>query len=202
MKPRKAVVDLLVTFIIGLIVFAVSLLLGLCILFGAFFKNVGATSFGIFPPILLVFSSCFFYVLELFILCNAQHVWGLSYIFIVMNAGCILIAYGISINSAIFTKKSIYRLTKFLTLEKHSYNNVIGYVMKKTSDVHYSKFGARTVLTYDVEIYLNNNKYISFSTKRDSDRKIKYIIQLLQDHHCHRNGRIPKKYRSPYISLS
>ena len=193
---------MLVTFIIGLIIFIISLLLGLAVLFGAFFKSVGSTSFGIFTPMILVLASCMFYAMGLFIIHDAPHAWGIAYFPITINAACVLAFYGMLMNSAIFTKKRIYILTKFLTFKKHSYDDVIGYVMKKTSGIAYNRFGGHTVQTYAVEIYLNSNKYISFSTSRDSDRKIKYIKQLLQDHHCHRNGRIPKKYRSPYIILS
>ena len=193
---------MLFTFIIGLIIFAVSILLGLFALFSAFFKNIGSSASGIFSSMFIIFGSCLFFEGELFLFRVASHVWGIAYLFIIFNAGCIPVFYINLINSAIFTKRSIYKLTRFLTLKKYSYDDVIGYVMKKTSGVAYGRFGARTVLTYDVEIYLKDYKYISFCTNRESNRKIKHIKQLLQDHHCHRNGRIPKKYRSPYIDLS
>ena len=66
--------------------------------------------------------------------------------------------------------------------------------MKKSSGPVAGRFGPRTVVTFDVEIYFSNNQYASFSTKDQNNRKVAYIKQLLEEHHCHRNGRI--KYKS------
>ena len=99
------------------------------------------------------------------------------------------------VNSAIFTKNNIYRLTKFLVWKKYSYDDVIGYVIKKSAGRVLGRFGQRTVVTLDVEIYFRDNQYADFSTKDQNNKKIAYIKQLLQDHHCHRNGRIKHKPR-------
>ena len=84
---------------------------------------------------------------------------------------------------------------KFLIWEKHTYEDVIGYVMKKSTGRIFSRFGEKTVVTFDVEIYFSNNQYASFSTKDQNNRKVAYIKQLFEEHHCHRNGRIKHKSR-------
>ena len=186
----------------GTAVFAVSLLIGLFCLFCDFFKNVGCSDSGAFLSIFFLCALCFFYRLELACFSEAPHLWGAAYFFIALNAGCIYIFYVWLAGSAIFTKKRIYRLTKFLTFKKYAYDDVIGYVMKKTSGVIPGKFGMKTVRSYDVEIYLKDYQCISFRAKDESSRKIRHIRKVLQDHHCHKNGRIPKKHRPPYILLS
>ncbi len=191
---------MLVAFIIGTIIFAISVLLGLFGLLGGFFKNVG-TNNSISSSLFLIFFSCFIYAAELAIFKYSPYAWGIAFILMIIGLCVPVLDYITLENAAVFTKKNIYRLTKFLTFKKYSYDDVIGYVMKKTActDYHY---GPRTIYTYDVEIYLNDYSLISFCTSRESDRKIKYLKQLLQDHHCHRNGRFPKKRGLPFTFLS
>jgi hypothetical protein len=119
--------------------------------------------------------------------------WGIAYIFIALNIYFLIIQYVYLIGSAIFTKNSIYRLTKFLVWKKYSYDDVIGYVMKKDSGRVVTRFGQEKVVTFDVEIYFNDNQYVDFSTKDQNNRKITYIKRILEEHHCHRNGRLKHK---------
>ena len=187
---------LFATFVIGLAIFIISLSLSLLTALGTIFKRVGATAFGIIPILFLLFSPCLCFVLELVIFHFAPHAWGIAYIFIVMNVGFLALQYVLLVGSAIFTKNSIYRLTQFLVWKKHTYDDVIGYVMKKSSGLVTTRFGQHTVVTFDVEIYFNDNQYASFSTKDQSNRKVAYIKQLLEEHHCHRNGRIKREFRT------
>ena len=185
---------MLVTFIIGLVIFLITFLLSLLIALGTIFKKVGATSFGITPVLFFLLVPCFCLTVELAIFHTAPHAWGIAYFFIAMNAYFVVMQYILLVGSVIFTKNSIYRLTKFLIWKKHTYEDVIGYVMKKSSGPVAGRFGPRTVVTFDVEIYFSDNQYASFSTKDQNNRKVTYIKQLLEEHHCHRNGRI--KYKS------
>ena len=184
-----------VTLIIGLCIFLISFLLSLLIALGTIFKKVGATCFGITPVLFFLLFPCFCLMLELAMFHTAPHVWGIAYFFIVLNSGFLVIQYVFLVGAAIFTKNSIYRLTKFLTWKKYSYDDVIGYVMKKTSGRVLRKYGQAIVVTFDVEIYFNDNQLADFSTKDQNTRKVVYIKQLLEDHHCHRNGRIKHKSR-------
>ena len=184
-----------VTFIIGLVIFVISFMLSLLIAFGTIFKKIGATSFGVIPVLFFLLFPCFCLTLELVMFHIAPHVWGIAYVFVAINAYFLAIQYIFLVGSAIFTKSSIYRLTKFLVLKKYSYDDVIGYVMKKSAGRVVGKFGQRTVVTFDVEIYFSDNQYASFSTKDQNNRKVVHIKQLLEEHHCHRNGRIKKKSR-------
>ena len=186
---------MLVTFIIGLVIFLISFLLSLLNALGTIFKKVGATSFGIIPVLFLLLFPCFCLTLELAMFYTAPHVWGIAYFFIVMNVYFCVMQYILLVGSAIFTKNNIYRLTKFLVWKKYSYDDVIGYIMKKSSGRVVRRFGQSTVVTFDVEIYFSNNQYASFSTKDQNNRKVAYIKQLLEEHHCHRNGRIKHKSR-------
>ena len=120
---------------------------------------------------------------------------GIVYFFIAINTYFLVMQYIYLVGSAIFTKHSIYRLTKFLVWKKHSYNNVVGYVMKKFSGRIARRFGQYPVVTFDVEIYFNDNQYASFRTKDQNNKKVAHIKQLLEEHHCHRNGRIKHKSR-------
>jgi hypothetical protein len=194
-KAKKGGGYLLVTFIIGLVIFLISFLLSLLIALGTIFKKVGATSFGITPVLFFLLFPCFCLTLELAMFHTAPHVWGIAYFFIAMNAYFVVMQYIFLVGSVIFTKNSIYRLTKFLIWKKHTYEDVIGYVMKKSSGRVVRRFGQSTVVTFDVEIYFSNNQYASFSTKDQNNRKVAYIKQLLEEHHCHRNGRIKHKSR-------
>ncbi len=184
---------MLVTFIIGLGIFLVSFLLSLLIVLGAILKTVGATSFGITPVLFFLLFPCFCLTMEFVIFHTAPNAWGISYVFIVLNAYFLVIQHIFLVGSAIFTKNNIYRLTKFLVWKRYSYDDVVGYVMKKTSGLVVRKFGQHTVVTFDVEIYFIDNQYAFFSTKDQNNRKISHIKQLLEEHHCHRNGRIKRK---------
>ena len=133
--------------------------------------------------------------MELAIFENAPHVWGISYFLIAMNTYFLVLQYIFLVGSAIFTKNNIYRLTKFLIWKRHTYDDVIGYVMKKSSGRVVRKFGQSTVVAFDVEIYFSDNQYASFSTKDQNNRKVAHIKKLLEEHHCHRNGRIKRKSR-------
>lgn len=192
---KKGGAFLLVAFIIGLIVFIISFLLSVFVLLGMIFKNIGVTSFGLVPVIFFLLFPCFCFVMECGTYHYASHVWGFSYMFIVMNSCFIVMQYFSLVGSAVFTKNSIYRLTKFLVWKRHTYDEVIGYVMKNTSGRVVRRFGQYHVVTFDVEIYFTNNQYASFSTKDQFNKKVVHIKQLLEEHHCHRNGRIKHKSR-------
>lgn len=184
---------MLVTFIIGLVAFIISFLLSSLIALGAVFKKIGTTSFGIIPILFLLLVPCFFLTMELKMLYFAPHAWGINLLFIVMNAVFLVLQYISLVGSAIFTKNSIYRLTKFLTWKKYSYDDVIGYIMKKSSGLVVTRIGRHNVVTFDVEIYFSDNQYASFSTKDQNDRKVAHVKQLLKEHHCCPNGRIKHK---------
>lgn len=195
---KEGGVKLFVSFIIFTIFFIISMLMALLILFGACCKNIGTDAdMGAF--LFTVLCACSIYALGLLILYTAPHVWGLAYIFFVMGFGAMLPFFIAVPGAAIFTKKSIYKVKNYVILKRYSYDDIIGYVMKKEATVVRTKFGPKTVHTYDTEIYLNDYAYISFGVSREKSRKIRHIKKLLQDHGCHRNGRIPQKYRSPYI---
>ena len=194
-KSKKGGDSLFATFIIGLVIFIISFLLSLLIVLGTIFKKVGATSFGIIPVLFFLLFPCFCLIMELAMFHTAPHVWGIAYFFIAMNAYFFVLQYIFLVGSAIFTKNNIYRLTKFLTWKKHTYDDVIGYVMKKSSGRVVRRFGQSTVVTYDVEIYFSDKQYASFSTKDQNNRKVVHIKQLLEEHNCHRNGRINHKSR-------
>ena len=133
--------------------------------------------------------------MELAIFHEASDAWGVAYIFIAMNVFLLIFQYVFLVGSAIFTKNSIYRLTKFFVWKKHTYDDVIGYVMKKSSEQIWGKFGRHKVVTFDIEIYFSGNQYACFSTRDQNNRKVVHIKQLLEKHHCRRNGRIQRKSR-------
>lgn len=180
---------MLFTMILGIAVFAVSVWLSLVDLLGSFCKNVG-TSSSVAGDILFLSGSGLFFGLQFFMY---PDIWGLAYIFIVFNIGILAMQWFLLVGSAVFTKNHIYRLTDFLIFKRYDYEDVIGYVMKNTSGTVHSKYSSRKVISFDVEIYLLDDQFISFSTKNSSDKKITYIKGLLKEHHCRPNGRIKKK---------
>ena len=180
---------MLFTMILGTAVFAASVWLSLVDLLGSFCKNVGTNSNAAADVFFLV-SAGFFFGLQFVMY---PDIWGLAYIFIVFNAGILAMQWFLLVGSAVFTKKHIYRLTNFLTFKKYDYEDVIGYVMKNTSGTARSKYSSRKVISFDVEIYLLDDQFISFSTKNSSDKKISHIKGLLKEHHCRANGKIKKK---------
>jgi len=184
------------TLILGLFVFTVSILLALFSLIGKLLRNIGTTSFGIITNIFIVIFPCFCFTFELELIHSFSNDWGIAYFFIALNLYFLVIEYFYLIGSAVFTKKHIYRLTKFLTFKKYSYDDVVGYVMKKDSGVIYRRGGPRKVITFDVEIYFSDDTLAEFSTKDEYDSKIPYIKNLLEEHHCHRNGRIKNSKRN------
>ena len=84
---------MLATFIIGAILFGISILLSLLIAFGAMLKNVGATSFGIFSTIFFLIFPCFCFAGELAMYYFAPHVWEIAYFFIAINAYFLALQY-------------------------------------------------------------------------------------------------------------
>ncbi|MBQ8696484.1 MAG: hypothetical protein IJ519_02085 [Clostridia bacterium] len=163
---------------------------------GKILRNVGVISFGIITNIFIIIFPLFCLIFELEMIYNSPDVWGVAYFFIALNLYFIAIEYFFLVGSAVFTKNNIYRLSKFLIFKKYSYDDVIGYVMKKDSGVIYRRGGPRKVITFDVEIYFSDDTLAEFSTKDEHDSKILYIKNLLEEHHCHRNGRIKKSKRN------
>ena len=180
---------MLITMILGAVVFAASVWLSLVDLVGSFCKNVG-TSASVAGDIFFLVGSGLFFGLQFIMYPDA---WGLAYVFIVFNAGMLALQWLMLVGSAFFTKKHIYRLTNFLIFKRYDYEDVIGYVMKNTSGTVHGKYGSRKVISFEVEIYLRDDQYISFSTRNSSDKKIMHIKSLLKEHHCRPNGRIKKK---------
>ena len=183
------------TFIIGLILFIVSISLSVLTVCGAMCKNVGVSTFGAFQVLILLLSPCFFFMMELVVYHYAPEAFGVAYLFVFMNILLIAMQYIMLIGAAVFIKNSIYRLTKALIFKRYSYDDVIGYVMKKSSGVIRTRLGKKTVVTFDVEIYFNDGKCSFFSTKEQSDTKAQNIKRLLEEHNCHRNGRIKREIR-------
>lgn len=62
--------------------------------------------------------------------------------------------------------------------------------------VVHGRWGSKKVITFDVEIYFCDDTLADFSTKDENDSKISYIKNLLEEHRCHRNGRIKKSKRN------
>lgn len=183
-----------VTLIVGTLIFVISCCLSLLYLLGAISKYVGTTCFGPLLAILFLLYPFGLFAGEL-ALCRDGMV-GIAWVLIPMNLPLLVPQYLLLVNSAVFTRRSIYRLTKFLMWKRYRYDDVVGYVMKKTSGTVYKRFGPRTVVTYDVEIYFNDNQYADFSVKDESSRKVRNIKRLLEEHHCHRNGRIKRKAKT------
>ena len=182
-----------VTFVIGLTFFVISFSLSLLTALSTFSKRIGVNSLGVTPVLLFLLAPCFFLTLELAIFYTVPDAWGTAYIFVVMNALLLVMQYIFFVGSAIFTPNSIYRLTKFLVWKKHTYDDVIGYVMKKSSGQVSTRLRKHTVVTFDVEIYFNDNQFAFFSTKDPDNTKVVYIKLLLEEHNCPRNGRIKTK---------
>jgi len=182
--------ELTVAFIIGAAVYAITVLFGAFMLIGGLCKRVGTTYFGVLTILLPYSGFTIFYVIELAIFYYSPHAWGISCFFIALRTfGVVLLYISFIVDSAVFTDKHIYRLTKLLLFKKYSYQDVIGYVMKKTSGMVRSRFRNRIVLTYDVEIYLNDGKCVSFSTRRENDKKIVFLKDLLIKNNCAKKGR-------------
>lgn len=173
---------MLVAFVLCTVVFAMSLTLSVISIFGAFFKSVGTTNFGVMSSICTVILPLGMYI---FALAAFHHdtVW-VAYVLFALNLYWLVLQYFFLFSFALFTKNRIYRLTKYFVLKKYSYSNVTGYSMKKTSGKILGKFGQKTVYTFDVEIRFNDGKYVSFCTKDGTERKIQYIKGLLKEHKC------------------
>lgn len=173
--------DLLTAFILCTAVFAVSVLLVIISVVGAFFKNVGTTNFGLISSIGTMLLPIGMYVFALIAL-HYETVW-VAYVAFALNLYFLILQY-FTFDFAVFTKNRIYRLTRYFVLKKYSYGDVTGYSMKKTSGKILNRSGQKTVYTYDVEISFNDGKCVSFSTKDGTERKIQYIKDLLKEHKC------------------
>ncbi|MGM9637482.1 MAG: hypothetical protein ACI3YK_05810 [Eubacteriales bacterium] len=181
------------TFWLGVLFFILSMLLSLLYFIGSFFKHVGISSFGVIPVLFILICPIVLLILELAMYHYAPHVWGIAYIFIVLNIYLLVLQYFLLLGSTVFTKNHIYRLTASLTFRKYSYSDVIGYVMKYSSGTVIRKFGVSKVRTYDTEVYFADQQYAHFSTNKPDAGKVACIKKLLEAHHCPKNGRI---YRS------
>ena len=190
---KKDGVFLIVTFIIGLVIFIISFLLSVFFLFGAMFKNIGTTSLGIIPVLFFLLIPSFCLIMELTMYREVPHAWGIAYFFIALNGYFLVLQYILAVGSAIFTKNSIYRLTKFFIWKKYSYDDVIGYTMQKSSGLIRARFGQHKTVTFDMEIYFNDDQYTLFGVNDSSNGKVQNIHKLLNEHHCRRNGRIRNK---------
>ena len=178
-----------VTQIISVSIFIISLLLSILNILASLFKNVGITC-GISTWILYLSIPFLPFVLEQMIFQTAPDVFGIAYIFIVMNAFCSIIPYYMLVGTPIFGKKYIYRVTPFLTLKKYSYKDVIRYRMKYESGITLTRFGHEKVVTYVFEIYFSDNRYSEFHVKKHNDRKITCIKKILEENRCKQNGKV------------
>lgn len=181
---------MVVTQIISIALFVISLLLSLLCILTSLFKNVGATYFGISSWIIYLLIPFFPFALEQGILRTAPDVWGIAYIFIVFNLLILLLPYHLLVGTLIFGKEHIYRVTRFLTLKKYSYKDVIRYRMKYNSGILHTRFGPKKVITYDFEIYFSDNHYSEFGVNKHNDRKITCIKKILEDNRCKKNKKI------------
>lgn len=181
---------MVVTNIVGTAFFVISLISAFFIILAGKLKCFGVTYFGFENMSFFVVTPVVFFIVERAMF--YYDVWWASIIFIVMNTGIVVAEFLIMLNSGVFGKNNLYRLTPFMIFKRYSYGDVIGYKMKLTAGTVVRKFGQKTVKTYDIEIYLSDNTYISFSVKNDDNPKIAHIKSLLESHHCRRNGRIKK----------
>ena len=184
---------MLVANIIGTVVFYLSLLAAVFIIFCGLLKIFGVTYFGLENMLFFIIAPCIFFALEQAVFYYNDNAWWASLIFIAMNLGVLVVEYFLLVNAGVFCKNSLYRLTRYMVFKKYSYGDVIGYKMKLTAGTVVRRFGQKVVKTYDVEIYLSDNTHISFSTKHERNRKIEYIKSLLEANRCHRNGRIKRQ---------
>ena len=184
-----------VTQIISVSVFIISLLLSSVVIFASLFKNVGITC-GISSWILFLSIPFLPFALEQMIFQTAPDVFGIAYIFIVMNVFSLIIPYYILVGTPIFGKKYIYRVTYFLTLKKYSYKDVIRYRMKYESGRTFGRFSHEKVITYMFEIYFSDKHYSEFHVKKQNDKKITYIKKILEDNRCKKNKKVDEsEYR-------
>lgn len=181
------------TLILGIFIFTVSMLLAIFSLIGKIFRNIGAISFGILPNIFFIIFPYFCLEFEFDLIYNSPHDWGISYFFIVLNLYFLAFQYLLVVGSAVFTRNNIYRLSKYLIFKKYSYDDVIGYSMKKDSCVTRRRWGlTKVTITFDVEIHFCDETLASFSTSNENDKKISYIRKILEEHRCRKSGRIKK----------
>ena len=180
---------MLVTQIISVSIFIVSLLLSIINILASLFKNVGITC-GISTWILYLAIPFLPFALEQMIFQTSPDVFGIAYIFIVTNALFSIIPYYMLVGTPIFGKKYIYRVTPFLTLKKYLYKDVIRYRMKYESGITLTRFGHEKVITYVFEIYFSDKHYSEFHVKKHNDRKITYIKKVLEDNRCKKNKKI------------
>ena len=181
---------MLVTQIIGYVVFIISLILAIIAILFCFLKNIGATYYG-FSTLFIYFAIPLFpFLLEQIVFVFAPDVWGLAYIFIGMNILFLFIPYGMLDGDVILGRKNIYRLNSFLIPKKYSYEDVIRYRMKYSSGIVHLGYGPSKVITYNFEIYFNDGEYSVFCVKRDNDRKVSYIKSILEEKRCKKNGKV------------
>ena len=179
-----------VTQMISITLFIISLLLSLLCIATCLFKNVGATYFGISSWIIYLLIPFFPFALEQMILRVAPNVWGIAYIFIVFNILLLLLPYYLLVGTLIFGKEHIYRVTRFLTLKKYSYKDVIRYRMNYDSGIVHTGFGPTKVITYNFEIYFSDKQCSEFGVKKHNNRKITYIKKILEDNRCKKSGKV------------
>ena len=188
---KKGGAFVVVAFIIGIVVFFISLIFALLYLMGGFFKNIGFGGFG-FGGLVFLAWPIFCLTIEFSIYHYAPEAWWVAVLFIIFNSFLIINLSIVMDCSAVFSKNSIYRVSVcFPFLKRYTYDDVVGYVMKKSSG--YVRM--RKVFTYDVEIFFNDNKTVFLCFGNESDKKVSYIKKILQDNHCKSNGRPRRRYR-------
>lgn len=184
---------MLATQIICIFVFLISFILALTAMLGGVLKNVGITYYGFSTLFFHFVLSVFPYGLGQMCLCVAPDVWGIAYIFIAVNLLFAILPYYFLVGSLVFGKKYIYRLTPFLVPKRYSYKNVIRYRMNYSSGIVHSRYsGPKKVITYDFEIYFDDNKHSEFNVNSHDNKKIIYIKSLLEEKRCKKNGKIKK----------
>lgn len=122
---------MLVINIIGIVFFSISILSLLFLLVGAISKRIGVSTFGVGRVIFLMAFAVMCFTFEQMILKDSPQVGGVAVLFIFLNAVLLPILYFTLVGAVILGKDHIYRVNRFLILEKRSYDDIIGYTVKK-----------------------------------------------------------------------
>ena len=183
---------MVITQIIGFVVFCLSFLLMLCVFIGGMSKRVGISWYGFSTALFFGLLTLAPYILQLALYYTWPDGWGVAYVFIVINLFSLLLFYTILLNATVLGKRHIFRVTYFLIPKKYSYRDVVRYRMKYEGGVLHTRFGPTRTCAYAIEIYFNDGTESCFGVNSENSRKVVYIKRTLENNRCKKNCKVSK----------
>lgn len=177
-----------VCYIIGGILFVISMVLSLFLTVGSLFKNIGVSYFNVIGSLLFLLFPVFCLWLEWLIYDPSSTTWVVMLFPLLLNLYFIFVLYIALIGSMIIGRKHIYRLGHGFLLHKYTFDKVKRCSGSYSTDTLVIK-GCRTKSTiFNVTVTFSDGSKGDFATSSKESRKAQYFLDTLNVYRKNRSA--------------